>query len=269
MAVPIKARRLTRVRTPLFLAGIGLALIAFLAMFGIGTLLSNRTSGVQSPVVIASQDIPARTPLTAGVLAVTQMPSSAIPPKAFTHVADLNGYSALITIIKGQPVTSNLVASSPDLITSATAAYLPIPQGFVALTLPTNEQQGVAGYVAERDYIDVMATVNTALINPVNPRMVTRTVFTELLVIRVGPPSAAPKQGQVQGLASSITVVISLCDAQYMEWLIVNTSLKYALLSYHDYGPGTPAPASSCPVTTSPAPVGPAQVDARWSFSKG
>lgn len=269
MAVPIKARPLTRVRTPLFLAGIALALIAFLAMFGIGTLLANRTSGAQSPVVIANQDILARTPITAGVLTVAQMPSSAIPPKAFTRVVDLSGYSALVTIVKGQPVTSNLVASSPDLITAATAAYLPIPQGFVALTLPTNEQQGVAGYVAERDYIDVMATVNTSLMSPANPRMVTRTVFTELLVIRVGPPSAAPKQGQVQGLSSSITVVISLCDAQYMEWLIVNASLKYALLSYHDYGPGTPAPASSCPVTTSPGPVGPAQVDARWSFTKG
>ena len=251
----------------MFLAGVALALVAFIAMLVIGAALSNRSTGGQSPVVVAAEDIPARAPITAGMLSVAQLPASAVPPKAFSRPADLSGYSALVGILKGQALTANLVTNSPDQLGAATAAYLPIPEGSIALTLPTNEQQGVAGYVAQGDYIDVIATVNTGLITPVNPRMVTRTVFNNVLVIRVGPPSVTPKQGQVQGLASSITVVMSLCDAQYMEWLIVNASLKYALLSYHDYSTTPTAQPASCPPTTQPRAVGPAQVDARWSLT--
>jgi hypothetical protein len=54
-----------------------------------------------------------------------------------------------------------------------------------------------------------------------------------------------------------------------MDWLILNASLKYTLLSYHDYSKA-PAPAdSTCPSTTAPGLIGPVQVDARWGFTKG
>jgi len=66
-------------------------------------------------------------------------------------------------------------------------------------------------------------------------------VFSNLHVIRVGPPSTAPKEGQPQGVVSSLTAVLTLCDAQYMNWLLVNASLKYVLISYHDYSPAAAA----------------------------
>ncbi|OLC01939.1 MAG: hypothetical protein AUI15_04230 [Actinobacteria bacterium 13_2_20CM_2_66_6] len=98
--------------------------------------------------------------------------------------------------------------------------------------------------------------------------MVTRTVFTNVYVIRVGPPSAAPKQGQMQGVASSLTVVMSLCDAQFMDWLTLNANLKYALLSFHDYQKSVAPADPTCPSTNEPGIIGPAQVEARWGFTK-
>lgn len=269
MAVVLKPRPLTRMRRPLFVVGVALALVAFVVMFAVGMLFNNRAQGGEASVVVASQDIQSRAPIDAGMIAVRQLPAGAVPPRSFVRVADLTGYSAVVSILKGQVITGNLVAQNPDLISSATSAYLPIPQGYVAMTMPANEQQSVAGYVADGDYINVIATANTSQFSPKNPRMVTRTVFTNVFVIRVGPPSAASKQGQVQGLASSVTVVLSQCDAQFMDWLILNTSLKYSLLSYHDYGPNPlAAPDPTCPPTGKPGAVGPAQVDARWEFSK-
>jgi len=255
-------------RTPLFLVGVALALVAFIFMFALGIVFVNRSQvGGQVPVITAAQDIQAREPITSDMLSVSQVPASALPAKAFSHLADLTGYSAVVPIFKGQFITTNVVAINLDDLTGA-SVYLPIPQGYVAMTLPTGEQQGVAGYIAQGDYIDVIATLNSAIFTPINPRTVTRTVFASLHVIRVGPPSTAPKQGQAQGLASTLTVVMSLCDAQYMNWLLINATLKYVLLSYHDYTPSTATTGvPACLSTQEPGIVGPHQVDARWGFT--
>jgi len=257
--------RTTNVRTPLFILGVGLALLAFLVMFAFGILFANRSqTGSQVRVVVAAQDIDAREPITPDMLTTAAIPSTAVPPHSFLRAGDLTGSSALVAIYKGQPITANVVASNPDQITPS--SFLPIPQGYVALTLPTSEQQGVAGFIAQGDYIDVIATVNTQLFSTVNPRQVTRTVFTSVYILRVGPQSVVPRQGQAQGLSSSVTVLMSLCDAQYMDWLLSNATLKYALLSHYDYTKAQAPPDSACPSTTAPGLIGPAQVQGRWGF---
>jgi pilus assembly protein CpaB len=268
--VPPPARPNAGVRTPMFLLGVGLALLAFIAMFAFGIVFANRgLTGREVPVALAAVDIQAREPITIAMLSLGQVPASSLPPHAFVRLEDLAGYSAVVTIYKGQALTTNIVASNPDQIQGGANAYLPIPQGYVAITLPSGELQGVAGYVAPGDYINIIATVNTSLFSPSNPHTATRTVFTNLHVIRVGPASLSPKEGQTIGVSSSITVVVSECDAQYLEWLVTNVTLKYVLLSYKDYDSKSVSPDSSCPSTSVPAVVGPAPVDARWAFTKG
>ncbi len=274
MALPLPmappARTHAGVRTPLFLLGVGLALLAFIAMFAFGIIFANRgLTGREVPVVVAAVDIQAREPITIAMLSLGQVTASSLPPHAFVRLEDLKGYSTLVTIYKGQALTANMVATDPDQIQGGTNAYLPIPQGYVAMTLPSGELQGVAGYVTPGDYINIIATVNTALFSPSNPHMATRTVFSNLHVIRVGHPSLSPKEGQSIGVSSSVTVALSECDAQYMEWLLTNVTLKYVLLSYRDYDVKPPSPDPTCPSTTAPAVVGPAQVEVRWAFTKG
>ena len=260
----------TGIRTPLFVVGVALALLAFLLMFAFGIVFVNRSQAPgQVRVVVAARDIDSREPITADMITLSPVPVNALPPKAYLKLSDLTGYSALVTIPRGQALTANIVASNPDQLAAGVASsFLPIPQGYVALTLPTGEQQGVAGYIAQGDDINVIATLNTGIFSPASPRMVTRTVFTNVYVIRVGPPSAAPKQGQMQGVASSLTVVMSLCDAQFMDWLTLNANLKYALLSFHDYQKSVAPADPTCPPTNEPGIIGPAQVEARWGFTK-
>ena len=268
--MPPPARANPPIRTPLFLLGVALALLAFIGMFAFGIIFANRSSpGQQVPVVVAAVDIKAREPISIAMLSIGSMTASALPPHAFVRLDDLKGYSAVVTIYKGQALTANVVATDPDQILIGSSAYLPIPQGYVAMTLPSGELQGVAGYVTPGDYINIIATVNTALFNPVGPHTATRTVYTNLHVIRVGPQSASPKEGQSIGVSSSITVVLSECDAQYVVWLLTNVTLKYVLLSYKDYDSRPVSPDPTCPSTTAPAVVGPALVDARWAFTKG
>jgi Flp pilus assembly protein CpaB len=260
----------TNIRTPLFILGVALALIAFLVMFAFGLLFANRAStGAQIRVVVAGESIDAREAITPGMLTTTSLPQSALPPGAFTRLADLSGFSAVVAIPKGQVISSNLVASRPDQLAVGADTFLPIPAGWIAISLPTSEQQGVAGYIAQGDYINIFATVNTQLFQPQRPRQVTGTVFTNVHVIRVGPESIAPKQGVPQGIASSITIVMTLCDAQFMDWLSSNSTLKYVLLAHNDYATAEPKPDPACPSTTAPVVVGPTQVEERWHFTRG
>jgi pilus assembly protein CpaB len=252
------------VRTPLFVFGVALALLAFLIMFAFGFVYVGRSqTGATVHVIAAARDIGAREPITVDMISIGSFPASALPAgKTFAHLTDLVGYAAVVPIYKGEAITDNLVTNS-DAVSPAQAAYLPIPAGYVAMTMPTSEQQGVAGYIAEGDEIDIIASVTTSQFSQTAGHAVDKTVFTNVKVIRVGPQTAAPRQGQPQGLSSSITVIVTKCDAEYLVWLMQNATLRYVLPSYHDYQtiPG-------CPSEGAPALIGPAQVDARWDFSK-
>jgi pilus assembly protein CpaB len=257
-------------RTPLFVLGVGMALFAFLAVFLAGIVLQGRSStGRRVPAVVAARDILPRQLITADLVTVSMVPETALPPHALVRLADVKGETALVTIYRGQVLSGSVVTGSPDQIDEGSVPYLPIPAGFVAMTIPTNELQGVAGYVAPGDYINIIATLNTALFGAQPPKTVTRTVFTSVRVIRIGPPSAGPKTGQEQGVATSLTVLLTQCDAQFMEWLILNASLKYALLSYKDYAPAPTAADPNCPATVAPAVIGAGAADSRWGFTKG
>jgi hypothetical protein len=86
-------------------------------------------------------------------------------------------------------------------------------------------------------------------------------------VIRVGPPATA-KSGSASGqLTSSLTVIVTTCDAEFLFWLLNNAILKYELESFKDYGTSPTTPDSSCPTIASATGVGPVEVNKKWHFT--
>src|SRR4029077_9486759 len=111
------------------------------------------------------------------------------PPQAFLELRDVVGKGARVDIPAGLPVTANLITTSGDLLSSSDVAYLPIPAGYVAITVPTGEQVGVGGYPQVGDRIAMLATVSTSVFGQTPGSPVVRTVFHDLDVIRLGPAS--------------------------------------------------------------------------------
>jgi pilus assembly protein CpaB len=181
---------------------------------------------------MATQDLAPRIPIPAGSLEIMSLPAAGLPSTVFTKIDDAKGMIPLVTIVKGQAVSSNLVAK-PGQSFGVQSEFLPIPSGYVALTIPTSEQQGVAGYVQPGDYISVIATVTTGA------KVATKTVFTNIHVIRVGQDTAGT--AGTAATATSLTIVVTQCQAEYITWFLSYASLKYTLESYQDYG--TPAQA--------------------------
>jgi pilus assembly protein CpaB len=268
-ALPALGGELSARRRRLFVVGVALAVGAFLLTFVVGLVLFQQGQAASSDVnvVVASRDIEARQQLTSGMLTVTHYPARLAPAGAISSVGGAEGKFTQVAIARNQPLTATLLASSPEVVTPSTSEYLPIAKGYIALTIPTSEEQGVGGYIAPGDYIDVIATVNTSLFGQKDSKQVSKTVLTNLHVIRVGAALSAREGSKGPG-ATSLTVVMNSCDAEMLNWLALNATLKYELRSYKDYAPPATAPDPSCPAPGGSSGVGPVQVDARFGFTK-
>jgi Flp pilus assembly protein CpaB len=243
--------------------GAVLAVLAFATAAGIASLplIQGSTSGTK--VVVASHDIKARTVIQASDL--TLLGVSPAPPLAFSTVKDVAGKGARVDIPANSPVTANLIAASGDLLSGSDVAYLPIPKGWVAVTVPTSEQVGVGGYVQNGDRITMLATINTSAFGQSPGRAVVLTVFRDVPVLRVGPANGQTVSGGA--VTSSLTVLMTACDSEFLFWLLNNASMKYELESYTDYASLPTQPYEKCPNVSAATGVGPKDVDGRWHFT--
>ena len=242
--------------------GAVLAVLAFVLAAGIASLplIQGSTTGIK--VVVASHDIKARTVIQAGDLTLSSL--SPAPAQAFSAVRDVAGKGARVDLLAGEPVTANLIAPPGDLLSTSDVAYLPIPKGWIAVTVPANEEVGVGGYVQVGDRITMLATINTSVFAPGPGTPVVRTVFRDIPVLRVGPANGESASGVV---TSSLTVLMTGCDSEYLFWLLNNSSMKYELESYSDYANVPTQPDDKCPSVAAAKGVGPAEIDARWHFT--
>ena len=240
-------------RRPFTLLGVVLALLV-IGAFVLVALNAGTTSNVPyQSVVVANADLKPRLPIDAASLAIKRIPIPAnYPPVFFTKITDVQGMIPLVTILLGEAITSNVVVQASQALGSQ-SEYLPIPSGFVALTIPTSEQQGVAGYIQPGDYISAIATVSAA------GKTASMTIFTNLHVIRVGTNSSSTSSG-----ATSLTVVVTQCQAEYINWFLINGNLKYTLESYHDYQPQDVQVDPVCPNVNAATGVTQADIAKKW-----
>jgi pilus assembly protein CpaB len=247
-----------------------MSVVAFLLVLILGTVVAGRSAvgTVKVGVVVAAHDIGRRTVIGPADLTTSLIPASAVPPGSVGATSQAIGKVTQVAVLKGQPVTTNLLADQG----TGDPAYLPIPQGWQAVTIPAGEIQAVAGYISPGDVIDIEATANESVFNPAlaNPPQVTRVVFQGVHVIKLGPATTqGVKSGPVLGVTSSLTVLMTPCDAPYLTWLLANTSIRYSLKSSKDYGSAPTGPSSSCPLGSRVPRVAAADVDSKFGFTKG
>lgn len=234
-------------------------------------------------VVVAKQAIPARHEITDADLDVAKVSGSFV--NTYEKGTDVRGLIAQIQIARGVIISSDMLAKDTGLIPIGSApAYLPLASGYVAVTIPTGEQQGVAGHITLGDYITVIASGSGTLFAQPKAgqgaQLISKTVFTNVRIIGLGPASTSVQSasgssvgtgtsGPVTGVTSSLTVEVTQCDAEYLTWFLNNMSVKYTLESFHDYlqqPPGAPDP--TCPTVLAAQGVSAKLVDTRYHFSK-
>lgn len=268
------------------IVGLLLAVLAGGGVFLLGSLGGGGggiAGGSKVTVVTAATSIPLRAPIKSEDLTTEDV--NGVFVNTYTKISDVVNLIAQVNISKGTVITSDMLVKDAGLITTSNApSYLPLAAGYVAMAIPTSEQQGVAGNITIGDYITMIASAQVTLFTKqgqvVQQQSVVKTVFTNLRVIRVGPAqinvqpagganTATTSQGQVGGVTSSLTVEVTQCDAEFIQWFLANSvTLKYTLESFHDYQPAPTGPDPACLNVNSATGVTAADVNKRWSFSK-
>ena len=245
-----------RVNLPVLILG---ALLA-LAGFGVTLLLAfnstpSATAAGNQPVVVAARDLDQRTVLQAGDLTTARWAQADVPPAAVGSPKAAVGQVLLTSLKRGQPVLSNQIGQAGE-VTGGQPAFLPLAKGYVAATLPSSELPGVGGYVQAGDYIDIVAIVGSRSGGSSN----VRTIYSGVRVVRVGPAGNI-----AAGPPNSLTMAVSECQAEFLNWFVANASLKYTLLAHDDYAAAAAAPPdTACPAGGSTKGVTEADIRARW-----
>ena len=143
--------------------------------------------GPQITVVVAWQDIPRGSPLSAQQLRVARMPKAFAPPGSFSRIAEASGRVALADLVKGEVVTKSRLAR----VRAGPVASL-IPEGLRAFAVLTSLPTGA---LQPGDRVDVLATFSSG-----QPH--TEVVVQGVEVLFVLGPSAAgsPSHAGATGL---------------------------------------------------------------------
>jgi Flp pilus assembly protein CpaB len=269
------------------IVGLLLAVLAGAGVFFLGNLSGGGAigGGPTTTVVIAKQAIPLRHAITADDLDTTKVSGAFTSANnTYANKSDVLNLIAEIQITKGSVITSDMLAKDIGLVPAGAApAYLPLASGYVAMTIPTGEQQGVAGHITLGDYFTVIASASITVFNTSSaaptgpPKVISKTVFTNVRVIGLGPATANVQPaggattvggtGPVGGVTSSLTIELTQCDAEYFTWFLNNTQLKYTVESFHDYLTAPTAADPTCPTVQAAQGVSQKEVEARYHFS--
>ena len=269
------------------IVGVILAIVAFGAVFFISSLGGGAAiGGPTNTVVIAKQAIPLRHQITADDLETAKISvnGNATLNTTYANKADVVNLISELNISKGAVITSDMLAKDITLVPAGSApAYLPLAKGYVAMTIPTGEQQGVAGHISVGDYITVIASASLTVFasngQQQGPaKVVSKTVFTDLRIIGLGPAAAGVQPasgggattggGATSGITSSLTVEVTQCDAEFLTWFLGNTTVRYTLESYKDYKTApTDNQDTTCATVAAAGGVTQKQVDNKYHFT--
>lgn len=219
----------------LVLLGIILGVMtAGLVFVFLGTNTGNPPPPPQRSVVIALQNIPARSVISIDALTSVQYPEGIIPQGAFTSPQDVAGKLAIDNIYQGETILPPMIIdrskiSGTDPIRSP-AAYV-IPENKVAIAFQITPLSGVAGAIQPGDYVDMLLTLQPpanitqttgARVNPTSVtgtegEAVTQLFLQDIQVLNVGTwTSGLPQnqqQAQQQQNANIITLAVERQDA--------------------------------------------------------
>jgi len=245
-------------------------LIAIILAVGTGWLTLTYLSALkpannaQRPVLVATQEIPARARITADMIGKQMRPAQGVDPDAIADPSQAVGSLALITIPNGGQITSSKVGTN-------VAAALPVrlEPGMRAVSIPVDRVKDVAGLVQPGDRVDVIAIPPSKNTGP-PPKAVT--IFRAIRVLAVGNalenPSATPSPQEEQ--AATATLEVTPRQADLLAWADSNATLRLALRSPREptrtevaetlqiSGNSAQQSAAAAPAPPAPAPAAPA-----------
>src|SRR5579859_1773068 len=241
----------------ILLISLVLGLLAALLLWRLLASTQAKTVQVNTvPVVVAKQDIPARTTITAGMLDVKQVPKGVRLGSAFTDTKAAVGQVARVQVNAGEQVLSDRVAASVRDLDFAAQ----VPAGMRAASITVAEVVTNGGLIEPGDEVDVVgvfevqggAAANGASFakdaGGTDKHFAAVTVLTDVKVLAVAQRSddgvSSKTSTKAQPDAKSVTLAVTPDDAQKLFLADQMGTLRLSLhkLGEHDAPQLNPVP---------------------------
>lgn len=237
----------------LILLGILLGMIA-----AGGTFIVLSTQEAPAPpvptrsIVIAVQNIPARTEIPAGALGKADYPADKIPPGAFERNEDVSGKLAITSIVPGQIILAQMIIDKNKPGASRSNASFLIPDGKVAIAFPVTSISSVANAIQPGDYVDIMLTLSpgatqgpagrTGATTGTEGQPVSQLMLQDVLILQIGAWSTGTAEGRPAALADMVTFVVNRQDALALKSAREQGSIEFALRRSGDHATANTEP---------------------------
>lgn len=209
-----------------------LAVVLGLAtVFGLSTYMKKSGAiavdqGGYTEVIVAASTIPANVKITEEMLVSQSMPADAVHPDANKSISKIIGGISTMEIVKGEQILSNKVALGES---DADLAYR-IPDDMRAISIPTDEVVGVAGFVNVGHKIDILVTYSNKDIAKVTT---TYTQLQNIEVLAVGNAKQGDPASQTD-LPSTLTLLVKPEQAEVLVYALSNGTMNFTLRNPSD-----------------------------------
>jgi pilus assembly protein CpaB len=214
-----------------------------------------QSQGQQIPtksVVIAQQNIFARTEILPDAVGKAEWPEAFLPPGAFEKPDEVIGKLALEPIYQGQIILPPMILDKTKVKETRSNASFLIPEGKVAVAFPLSTLSGVAGAVQNGDYVDLLLTLTpvqgtkavtgTTTTTGGEGLAVAQLMLQDVLILNVGAWGGAQDKNAPPGAV--VTFVLDRQDALALKAAREQGTIELALRRANDHKLVTTEPVS-------------------------
>lgn len=224
-------------------------------------------------VVVAGEDIAARTTLDADMLKVADVPTDSVLKGTFSDIDDLDGQVTRYPLISGEQVTATKIGVQKDDETGLSFVF---PQGMRAFSIQVSEESSVGGLILPGDLVDIIGILDEGTVGI--DKAVTLVQGVEVLAVAqeaqeaipAARPTGTPTPSAVTGTlgerpedveanpkARTVTLAVTQEQAQLLALVQAKGDLALSLRSFGDKAQVSPPETDLVPygaVHTTPSP---------------
>jgi len=238
---------------------------------------SAASASATTKVVVAGEDIAARTTLDADMLKVADVPADSVLKGSFSDIDDLDGQVTRYPLVSGEQVIATKIGVQKDNETGLSFVF---PQGMRAFSIQVSEESSAGGLILPGDLVDIIGILDegtvgidkaATLVQGVEVLAVAQEAQEALPAARpTGTPTGTPTASAVSGTlgerpegveanptARTVTLAVTQEQAQLLALVQAKGELALSLRSFGDKAQVSPPetnliPWGAVPKTLSP-----------------
>jgi len=182
-------------------------------------------------VVVAKQEIPLGTKITADQLMLAPIPNGSAPEGIYRKIDQVVGRVAIQAIGVRETVTSMKLAPA------GTEGGLPavIPEGYRAVTVKVDDVVGISGFVMPGSYVDVVAVVTPqAKAGGEMPEPISKVVLQHIKVLASGPKIDSPENQREPTHVKAVTLMVTPEQSEKLVLAANEGKLQLVMRNYSD-----------------------------------